>query len=635
MEKIDNYKGITVYKAFVVVVGSGAAGLNAVVQLNNEKVEDVVLLTEGMNLGTSRNTGSDKQTYYKLTLSGEQPDSVYQMAEDLFKGKAVDGDIALCEASLSAKCFLNLAILGLPFPQNRYGEYIGYKTDHDPHYRATSAGPYTSKFMSEVLEKEVRKTNTTIIDGYQVVKLLVKDKGIKGLIALERTSNELIIILTNNVVIATGGPASIYEMSVYPESQFGSTGLAFEVGCKGKNLTEWQFGLASLHPRWNVSGSYMQVLPRFVSVDEKGIEYDFLFDYFVDFYKALSLEFLKGYQWPFDIKKLEEGSSIIDILCYLELEKGRHLYLDFVNNPNKQSMLDFTKLSPEASTYLQKAKALGLTPIERLRQLNEPSYQFYLNNGIDLEKQKLEIALCAQHNNGGLAIDCWWQSNIKGLFPVGEVAASHGVYRPGGSALNAGQVGSTRAALYIKQKGERADGQLSDFDLAIYEVLKLKNYAPVGSKDLLKEFKELQHLMSLKASVIRESEKTDNLIEYVNSRLANFEENKVANSNQTWLLFQYRNALLTSLYYLFAIKDYSSKVGYSRGSALYTKKTASIHPRGLDERFCYDLETENLEVKVQEIENLVVSYRSVRPLPKEDNFFETVWFGYRTNKNVY
>ena len=31
----------------------------------------------------------------------------------------------------------------------------------------------------------------------------------------------------------------------------------------------------------------------------------------------------------------------------------------------------------------------------------------------------------------------------------------------------------------------------------------------------------------------------------------------------------------------------------------------------------------------------VASYRSVRPLPKEDNFFETVWAGYRTNKNVY
>ncbi len=60
-----------------------------------------------------------------------------------------------------------------------------------------------------------------------------------------------------------------------------------------------------------------------------------------------------------------------------------------------------------------------------------------------------KIAICAQHNNGGLSVDHHWQTNVKGFFAVGEVAGTHGVTRPGGSALNAGQVGSTRAAEYI------------------------------------------------------------------------------------------------------------------------------------------------------------------------------------------
>ena len=71
---------------------------------------------------------------------------------------------------------------------------------------------------------------------------------------------------------------------------------------------------------------------------------------------------------------------------------------------------------------------------------------------MDLSVDRLEIALCAQHNNGGLDVDLWWQTNIEGLFAVGEVAATHGVYRPGGSALNAGQVGAARAARYIAKK---------------------------------------------------------------------------------------------------------------------------------------------------------------------------------------
>ena len=62
---------------------------------------DIVLVTENRVGGTSRNTGSDKQTYYKLTLSGGDPDSVREMADTLFAGRCVDGDIALCEAALS------------------------------------------------------------------------------------------------------------------------------------------------------------------------------------------------------------------------------------------------------------------------------------------------------------------------------------------------------------------------------------------------------------------------------------------------------------------------------------------------------------------------------------------------------
>jgi len=68
---------------------------------------------------------------------------------------------------------------------------------------------------------------------------------------------------------------------------------------------------------------------------------------------------------------------------------------------------------------------------------------------LDITKEYLEIAVCAQHNNGGLYGNYWWESNLEHFFPVGEVNGSHGVYRPGGSALNSGQVGSTRAAQYI------------------------------------------------------------------------------------------------------------------------------------------------------------------------------------------
>lgn len=50
---------------------------------------------------------------------------------------------------------MKLVNLGVPFPCNEYGEFVGYQTDHDHSGRATSAGPYTSKYMTEALERAV------------------------------------------------------------------------------------------------------------------------------------------------------------------------------------------------------------------------------------------------------------------------------------------------------------------------------------------------------------------------------------------------------------------------------------------------------------------------------------------------
>ena len=154
-----------VYRCNTAIVGSGAAGFNAADRLWQLGQHDIQLVTENRVGGTSRNTGSDKQTYYKLTLSGGDPDSVREMAQTLYEGKCVDGDIALCEAALSTQCFLKLVELGVPFPRNRYGEYIGYKTDHDPRRRATSVGPYTSKQMTECLEAAVQAKGVPVL-GY-------------------------------------------------------------------------------------------------------------------------------------------------------------------------------------------------------------------------------------------------------------------------------------------------------------------------------------------------------------------------------------------------------------------------------------------------------------------------------------
>ena len=184
------------------VVGSGCAGLNAMDTLSDKNITDIALITEGLYQGTSRNTGSDKQTYYKLSLAGGLKDSVADMAQTLSASGEVDKEVCYTEAANSVECFLKLAHLGVKFPTNAYGEYVGYQTDHDESKRATSAGPLTSKQMWEVLYHSVASKNLTIIDGYTVIKIIMNQGKAQGILALK--GDEVLYVGCQNLILATG-----------------------------------------------------------------------------------------------------------------------------------------------------------------------------------------------------------------------------------------------------------------------------------------------------------------------------------------------------------------------------------------------------------------------------------------------
>lgn len=634
-------------KADAVVVGTGAAGYNAALRLFDGGMQDIVIVTEGITAGTSRNTGSDKQTYYKLSLSGDFPDSPHAMAQDLFAGKCVDGDIAYAEAALSVRCFLHLAELGVPFPVNRYGEYVGYKTDHDPRTRATSAGPLTSKLMTEALQAAAEARKIPVLNRLLVVKILKNSGRVCGLLALNldgcRSERERFVLLRcENIVFATGGPAGIYADTVYPCGHFGGSGVLFEAGVKGKNLTEWQYGLASTAPRWNVSGTYMQVLPTFVSVGPDGSECEFLAEYDHDIGSCLSAVFKKGYEWPFDSRKAQNGSSVIDLLVYREtVLRGRRVFLDFRRNPFGLQELPFDRLASEAYEYLHNAGACFGTPIERLLHMNEPAVELYRSKGVDLKTERLEIALCAQHNNGGAATDLWWQTEVPGLFAAGEVVGSHGVYRPGGSALNAGQVGSTRAAEYIlRHPAVPCSGEefFAAAQPAVCENLRFCRSVFGETENVHSLLRKTQAEMSRVGGAIRNPDGFAAVI-LQNRRLLGSLQDVVRASTSGGLANAYRlrDILISQIMYLSAMQDYVEQGGKSRGSVIYRSETGTA-PAGLEE-FRFEPDNGALDSFIQEISYLAdsckSSFRPVRPLPEGGGFFENVWRRFRQDGNVY
>jgi succinate dehydrogenase/fumarate reductase flavoprotein subunit len=643
---------VKLYSLNTLIIGSGAASLNAAVSLHSMGQKDILLATTRWGAGTSNNAGSDKQTYYKLSLCGDEPDSIRAMAEDLFNGKCMHGDMALCEAQGSVQAFMKLVSLGVPFPHDKYGSWAGYKTDHDPRARATSAGPYTSKMMVSVLSSELKKRKIKVLDNHQVIELLTdSDKTrVTGAIAINLQIKDplkaFVLFNATNIILGTGGPGDLYAGSVYPLSQTGSIGMAFRAGAGGQNLTESQFGIASLKFRWNLSGSYQQAVPRYFSTDAGGNdEKEFLNEYYPDFTTLTKAIFLKGYQWPFNPTRISGfGSSLIDLLVFMEREeKGRRVFIDFRRNPSWKGKDIFLTDKPDSEVYnyLINSGALQSLPVDRLISMNSPALKLYMDNGIDLLSEPVEIGICAQHNNGGLKSNIWWESDLRHLFPVGEVNGSHGVYRPGGSALNSGQVGSARAAEFISRRYNEPVPAMDRFIAAskeeIFSVLKLSDHWLLSDKGSQndKVSAVICQRMSSAGSIIRDRKKVVQAVTEACSLFENIREKTGASSvKQLADCFRIRDNCLSHLLYLEAIRYYIEGKGRSRGSYLITGNQETAIPdlsaANLDIYLCRynrDVEKKIIEIYFRE-DKITIDCCEVRGIPSQNLWFETVWKEY-------
>jgi succinate dehydrogenase/fumarate reductase flavoprotein subunit len=643
---------VSYYSVNTLIIGSGAASLNAAISLRKKGMNDLLVATSKWGAGTSNNAGSDKQTYYKLSLGGTEPDSARSMARDLFNGKCMHGDIALCEAQGSVQAFMRLVDLGVPFPHDRFGSWAGYKTDNDPRARGTSAGPRTSQMMFRILSDEVIRLNINILDNHQIISLLTNETGSAAVGAVAVNTGEkdpkkaLVLFNATNIVLGTGGPGDLYESSVYPVSQKGSTGMAFRAGATGQNLTESQFGIASVGFRWNLSGSYQQVIPRYFSTDRNGREpREFLNEYFPDYRRLSGSIFRKGYQWPFDPMAIANfGSSLIDMLVYREtMEKRRRVFLDFTRNISWNGSDEFNKstLDEEAYSYLEKSDSLQNNPVERLLAMNSQAYNLYRENGIDLSATPLEIGICAQHNNGGLKGGIWWESDLRHLFPVGEVNGSHGVCRPGGAALNAGQVGSYRAAHFISRKYNQPPHEKNRFmnmiKVDLEDTINLVNRflsasLPNRNKEILAGIREN---MSTSASIIRDSHRIQDSAKKATDLFNEIKEMLSASSAAELAeCFHIIDNCTVQLIYLKAIKRYIELGGRSRGSYLITSTgdipsiDMLINNRGID--LCdYDRDIEKKIMELRLLNGEVIDKLvEVREIPDQDLWFEKVWRDY-------
>jgi len=445
------------------VVGSGAAGLRAAVELAR-RGQQVLVASMSLFGGTSACSGSDKQTLHTAGTS-RSGDDFLKLAAALGAGGCMDLDTAYVEAVGSLHTLGTLQYLGLPLPLDRFGAVLRYRTDHDEVGRATSCGPRTSRLMVKVLAEEAVRLGVPFLRKCEVVRILTDQDGgrVAGVLAIDQERRDrhhgLLVIRCHSLVLANGGPGELYRDSVYPPHCYGGLGLALEAGIEVTNLSESQFGIGTRRSEfpWNLSGTYVQVMPHIFSRGEDGRECHFLADYYRTTRELASNIFRKGYQWPFHASRmLGFGSSLVDLAIHAESRQGRTVFMDFTRDPLAVSgdrPFALSDLDGEVHSYLANCGALLASPIERLRTMNPLAIELYRMHGFDLARDPLPFNVNNQHMNGGVAVDAWSESSLRDCYAIGEAAGTHGVTRPGGAALNAGQVAGLRCAEQIRARG--------------------------------------------------------------------------------------------------------------------------------------------------------------------------------------
>jgi succinate dehydrogenase / fumarate reductase flavoprotein subunit len=274
-------------------------------------------------------------------------------------------------------------------------------------------------------------------------------------------------------------------------------------------------------------------------------------------------------------------------------------------------------------------------PIDRLRQMNPLSIELYLRYKVDIRQAPLEFAVNHQHMNGGIAVDTWGRSNLGGLYAIGEAAGTHGVTRPGGAALNAGQVMGTRVAEHIAAKGVTApdapvDAPLAEAVTRIEAVLKADSpLAPRAIREAVQaRMSDAAGILCTPAEVAAALQAATDLNRMIRQNGISF-----ARGSEIARVLQWQQMALASEAVLAALDHYISNGGGSRGAraicdpageAIPMAKTGPLHEvRFRTER---DIDKGEQILVRMDGEDFVVSQRRNRTFDENAKaFFERDW----------
>ena len=215
--------------------------------------------------------------------------------------------------------------------------------------------------------------------------------------------------------------------------------------------------------------------------------------------------------------------------------------------------------------------------------------------------------------------------------------------------MNAGQVGGLRAAMYITRRYQTNPPSKTDFletaGIQIQRIIDQARNAIEPDADesvILSGLDEIRERMTRCGAHIRNPLDIKKAVDdawALYRQLA--AKGRIDNQKKLPLLFKVLNLCLTHAVYLEAIQEYMDQGGKSRGSYLVLDRNGEKPCVAMDDHWRFALTEEDvcankkiLEIRLDDKLRVHKQWVEVRPIPREEAWFEEVWREFREDRII-
>ncbi len=387
--------GASMTKTNVLVIGGGGAGCAAALTAARNGAN--VILATKLRLGDSNTVMAEGG----IQASIEPDDTPQAHYDDTLRAGHYSADKNLVASMvMEAPDVIRWLIKeGMQFDVDEFGDLLtrrpgGASADRIVYYR-----DYTGLEMMRVLREAVSNSNIEIWDHSPAVELLSSDSGhCAGAVFYSLEERAYKMIKAQAVILATGGIGRMHLNNFPTTNHFGATGdglvLAYRLGAKLRDLDSYQY-----HPTGVAYPAHLAGTLITEGVRSAGVQLlNGVGERFVDELKS------RDYISAAILRECAEGRGV------LADEKTVGVWLDTPNIELREPGI-IKKRFPKL-------------------------FQLGKRGNLDPTKTPMLVYPALHYQNGGIVIDEYGQTTVRGLYSAGEVSGGiHGRNRIMGNAL--------------------------------------------------------------------------------------------------------------------------------------------------------------------------------------------------------